>query len=109
MTPALADGIRSALPLIGTAHADHTPGLSPAERYTSLLDRIGADCGSNERWIRAIGRRTAWRGDRDDGVRTASRPFIVPRFVPYHGGVETYTAKAAAALAGEGAEVTVVM
>jgi glycosyltransferase involved in cell wall biosynthesis len=33
---------------------------------------------------------------------------IVPRFAPYHGGVETYTAKAAAALAREGAEVTVV-
>jgi len=33
---------------------------------------------------------------------------IVPRFAPYRGGVETYTAKAAAALAGKGAEVTVV-
>jgi glycosyltransferase involved in cell wall biosynthesis len=33
---------------------------------------------------------------------------IVPQFAPYHGGVETYTAKAAAALAGKGAEVTVV-
>ncbi|MFG1931684.1 glycosyltransferase family 4 protein [Mycobacterium sp. NPDC048908] len=33
---------------------------------------------------------------------------IVPRFSPYHGGVETYTAQAAAALAGKGAEVTVV-
>jgi len=33
---------------------------------------------------------------------------VVPRFAPFHGGVETYTAQAAAALAAEGAEVTVV-
>jgi glycosyltransferase involved in cell wall biosynthesis len=33
---------------------------------------------------------------------------VVPRFAPYHGGVETYTAQAAAALAAKGAEVTVV-
>lgn len=33
---------------------------------------------------------------------------IVPRFAPYHGGVETYTARAAAALAAKGADVTVV-
>jgi glycosyltransferase involved in cell wall biosynthesis len=33
---------------------------------------------------------------------------IVPRFAPYHGGVETYAAQAAAALAVKGAEVTVV-
>ena len=33
---------------------------------------------------------------------------IVPRFAPFHGGVETYTAQAAAALAAKGAEVTVV-
>jgi glycosyltransferase involved in cell wall biosynthesis len=33
---------------------------------------------------------------------------VVPRFAPYHGGVETYTVRAATALAAEGAEVTVV-
>jgi glycosyltransferase involved in cell wall biosynthesis len=33
---------------------------------------------------------------------------IVPRFAPFHGGVETYTAHAAAALASKGAEVTVI-
>lgn len=33
---------------------------------------------------------------------------VVPRFSPYKGGVETYVASAAAALASEGAEVTVV-
>lgn len=33
---------------------------------------------------------------------------IVPRFAPFRGGVETYTAQAAAALAAKGAEVTVV-
>ncbi|OBF40812.1 hypothetical protein A5724_07085 [Mycobacterium sp. ACS1612] len=33
---------------------------------------------------------------------------IVPRFNPYHGGVETYAAQAAAALAATGVEVTVV-
>jgi glycosyltransferase involved in cell wall biosynthesis len=33
---------------------------------------------------------------------------FVPRFAPYHGGVETYAARAAAALAAKGAEVTVV-
>jgi glycosyltransferase involved in cell wall biosynthesis len=33
---------------------------------------------------------------------------IVPRFAPYHGGVESYAAEAAAALAAKGAEVTVV-
>ena len=33
---------------------------------------------------------------------------VVPRFAPFHGGVETYTAQAAAAMAAKGAEVTVV-
>jgi len=33
---------------------------------------------------------------------------IVPRFAPYLGGAETYAAQAAAALAAEGAEVTVI-
>ena len=33
---------------------------------------------------------------------------VVPRFAPFHGGVETMTAEAAAALAANGAEVTVV-
>jgi glycosyltransferase involved in cell wall biosynthesis len=33
---------------------------------------------------------------------------VVPRFAPFRGGVETYTAHAAAALAAKGAEVTVV-
>jgi glycosyltransferase involved in cell wall biosynthesis len=33
---------------------------------------------------------------------------VVPRFAPFHGGVETSTAQAAAALARKGAEVTVV-
>jgi glycosyltransferase involved in cell wall biosynthesis len=33
---------------------------------------------------------------------------VVPRFAPFHGGVETYTVQAATALAAKGAEVTVV-
>lgn len=33
---------------------------------------------------------------------------VVPRFAPFHGGVETYVASAASALAAEGADVTVV-
>jgi glycosyltransferase involved in cell wall biosynthesis len=33
---------------------------------------------------------------------------VVPRFAPFRGGIETYTALAAAALAAKGAEVTVV-
>lgn len=33
---------------------------------------------------------------------------VVPRFAPFRGGVETYVASAAAALAAEGAEVTVI-
>ncbi|MGP4053807.1 glycosyltransferase family 4 protein [Mycobacterium sp. 4D054] len=33
---------------------------------------------------------------------------LVPRFAPFRGGIETYVASAAAALAAEGAEVTVV-
>jgi glycosyltransferase involved in cell wall biosynthesis len=33
---------------------------------------------------------------------------VVPRFAPFHGGIETYTAHAVAALAAKGAEVTVV-
>lgn len=33
---------------------------------------------------------------------------VVPRFAPFHGGMETYTAQAASALAARGAEVTVV-
>jgi glycosyltransferase involved in cell wall biosynthesis len=33
---------------------------------------------------------------------------VVPRFAPFHGGVETYTAHVAAALAAKGTEVTVV-
>lgn len=33
---------------------------------------------------------------------------VVPRFAPFRGGIETYTAHAAAALAAKGAEVTVV-
>ena len=33
---------------------------------------------------------------------------IVPRFAPYHGGVETYAAQAAGLLAAEGTEVTVI-
>jgi glycosyltransferase involved in cell wall biosynthesis len=34
--------------------------------------------------------------------------FVVPRFAPFRGGIETYTAQAANALAARGAEVTVV-
>ena len=33
---------------------------------------------------------------------------VVPRFAPFHGGMETYVAHAAAALAADGAEVTVI-
>lgn len=42
---ALADGIRSALPLIGTTHADPNSWARTAERYAALFDRIGADWG----------------------------------------------------------------
>lgn len=33
---------------------------------------------------------------------------VIPRFAPFHGGAETHAAQAAAALAGKGAEVTVI-
>jgi glycosyltransferase involved in cell wall biosynthesis len=39
---ALAEGIRSALPLIGTAHEDPNSWARSAERYAALLDRIDA-------------------------------------------------------------------
>jgi glycosyltransferase involved in cell wall biosynthesis len=42
---ALADGIRSALPLIGTAHADPHSWARTAGRYAALLDRIDAGWG----------------------------------------------------------------
>jgi glycosyltransferase involved in cell wall biosynthesis len=44
---ALAEGIRSALPLIGTTHADPNTWARSAERYADLFDRIGADWGGN--------------------------------------------------------------
>jgi glycosyltransferase involved in cell wall biosynthesis len=37
---ALAEGIRTALPLIGTAHADPHSWARSAERYATLLDRL---------------------------------------------------------------------
>ena len=40
---ALAEGIRTALPLIGTTHADPHSWPRTAERYAALLDRIDAD------------------------------------------------------------------
>ena len=46
---ALADGIRSALPLIGTAHADPYSWAESAGRYLALLDRIGAGWGQDGR------------------------------------------------------------
>jgi glycosyltransferase involved in cell wall biosynthesis len=46
---ALADGIRSALPLIGTKHADPNSWARTAERYAALFDRIGADWGRDDR------------------------------------------------------------
>jgi glycosyltransferase involved in cell wall biosynthesis len=42
---ALADGIRSALPLIGTTHPNPNSWARTAERYAALFDRIGADWG----------------------------------------------------------------
>jgi len=42
---ALADGIRSALPLIGTVHVDPYSWAQAAERYAALLDRIDAGWG----------------------------------------------------------------
>jgi glycosyltransferase involved in cell wall biosynthesis len=42
---ALADGIRAALPLIGTAHADPHSWARSAERYAALLNRIDAGWG----------------------------------------------------------------
>jgi glycosyltransferase involved in cell wall biosynthesis len=44
---ALAEGIRSALPLIGTTHADPNSWARSAERYAALFDRIGADWGGS--------------------------------------------------------------
>jgi glycosyltransferase involved in cell wall biosynthesis len=46
---ALADGIRSALPLIGTAHADPYSWAQSAERYAALLDQIDAGWGRDGR------------------------------------------------------------
>ncbi len=46
---ALADGIRSALPLIGTAHADPHSWARSADRYADLLDRIDAGWGRDGR------------------------------------------------------------
>lgn len=46
---ALADGIRSALPLIGTTHADPNSWGRTAERFAALFDRIGADWGQDDR------------------------------------------------------------
>jgi len=46
---ALADGIRAALPLIGTTHADPNSWARSAERYASLFGRIGADWGQDDR------------------------------------------------------------
>jgi glycosyltransferase involved in cell wall biosynthesis len=45
---ALADGIRSALPLIGTVHTDPNSWARSAERYEALFDRIGAEWGRNQ-------------------------------------------------------------
>ena len=39
---ALADGIRTALPLVGAMHADPQSWRRNAERYAALLDRIDA-------------------------------------------------------------------
>jgi glycosyltransferase involved in cell wall biosynthesis len=44
---ALADGIRSALPLIGTVHADPYSWGQAAERYAALLGRIDSGWGRN--------------------------------------------------------------
>jgi glycosyltransferase involved in cell wall biosynthesis len=46
---ALAAGIHSALPLIGTTHADPNSWARAAEAYAALFDRIGADWGSDGR------------------------------------------------------------
>jgi glycosyltransferase involved in cell wall biosynthesis len=50
---ALADGIRSALPLIGTVHADPNSWAQTAERYADLLDRIDAGWGHGRQEGRA--------------------------------------------------------
>jgi glycosyltransferase involved in cell wall biosynthesis len=42
---ALASGIRSALPLIGTTHIDPNSWAQTAEEYAGLFERIGADWG----------------------------------------------------------------
>jgi glycosyltransferase involved in cell wall biosynthesis len=49
---ALADGIRSALPLIGTAHADPCSWAESAERYASLLDQAEAGWGNDAGYSR---------------------------------------------------------
>jgi hypothetical protein len=46
---ALAEGIRSALPLMGTARADRRSWTRSAERYVAVLDRIDASCGRDDR------------------------------------------------------------
>jgi glycosyltransferase involved in cell wall biosynthesis len=44
---ALADGIRSALPLIGTVHPDQYSWADAAERYAALLGRIDSGSAGN--------------------------------------------------------------
>jgi glycosyltransferase involved in cell wall biosynthesis len=45
---ALANGIRTALPLVGRAHADPHSWSRSAERYVALLDRIDAGWSQDE-------------------------------------------------------------
>jgi glycosyltransferase involved in cell wall biosynthesis len=60
---ALADGIRSALPLIGTVHTDPNSWARTAERYEALLDRIGADWGRDRRSPRDRGEQDSLAGE----------------------------------------------
>ncbi len=46
---ALAEGIRSALPLVGTTHEDPHSWARTAERYAGLFDRINAGWGEGRR------------------------------------------------------------
>jgi glycosyltransferase involved in cell wall biosynthesis len=46
---ALADGIRSALPLIGTTHLDPNSWAQTAEEYAGLFRQVGVDWGRDDR------------------------------------------------------------
>ena len=89
---ALAEGIRTALPLVDTAHADPHSWARNAERYAALLDRIDAGWSSDGR---VPGDRAEQRGRGGRMTGSALRVgVVVPSFrtVPRrHGDVCRHT------------------